>query len=132
MIWGSMSLKGRGGLYFLPTGVTMNADRYITVLKDKLEPHFSIHGCNLLMQDGAPCHNAKKVSLWLRENGTRTLEWPGNSPDLNPLENCWKKLKYLVAKRQSRNYLHLIEIIKQIWYQEISADYCETLVKSMP
>ena len=40
----------------------------------------------------APAHRARKVQDWCRgnfpgfwENGT----WPGNSPDLSPIENLW-------------------------------------------
>ena len=48
------------------------------------------------MQDGAPCHRAKVTTNFLREN-IAVLEWPGNSPDLNPIENLWEVPKDEVA-----------------------------------
>ena len=40
MVWGCFSSQGRGGLYFLPKGQTMNASRYISVLDDHLQSNF--------------------------------------------------------------------------------------------
>ena len=48
------------------------------------------------MQDGAPCHCSKLVSDFLYKN-IKTLDWPGNSPDLNPIKNSWAILKDKVA-----------------------------------
>ena len=59
MVWGCFSSKGRGGLYFVPKGQTMNASRYISVLNDHLLNFMSIHGCTTFQQDSAPCHKAK-------------------------------------------------------------------------
>ena len=43
MVWGCFSSQGRGGLYFLPKGQTMNASRYISVLDDHLRIGFHEH-----------------------------------------------------------------------------------------
>jgi hypothetical protein len=94
MICGSFSRNlGRGGLFFLPKNTTMNGNRYIKVLEDHLCDLYNIHQCNFFMQDSAPCHKAKKVMKWLEDRDIRILVWPGNSPDLNPIENCWNVMK---------------------------------------
>ena len=86
MVWGCFSSQGRGGLYFLPQGQTMNASRYISILDGHLLNFMNIHGCTTF-QDSAPCHEAKSVMNWFRTKNIRVLKWPGNSPDLNPIEN---------------------------------------------
>ena len=43
--------------------------------------------------DNAPIHRATKVQDYLEKNNIQTLEWPPYSPDLNPIENMWRKLK---------------------------------------
>jgi transposase len=62
----------------------MNQHIYYDVLKDPLLPFMEINRTTKFLQDGAPCHKAKKVMV---------INWPGNSPDLNPIENAWNYIK---------------------------------------
>lgn len=41
-----MSTKGTAGLFFLATGTIMNSAKYLEMLKDKLEIHLAVHGCD--------------------------------------------------------------------------------------
>ena len=47
------------------------------------------------MQDGAPCHTAKKVQQWFDDHPWVTLlDWAPQSPDMNPIENLWTMLAW--------------------------------------
>ena len=132
MVWGAMSARGTAGLYFLQPGTTMNGTKYLDLLKDKLEIHMNVHECNVFMHDGAPCHRAKSVKSFLREKNIDFLDWPGNSPDLNPIENLWHVMKNKVADQHPTNIESLTTAIKIVWTQEISPEYCFKLIDSMP
>ena len=66
-------------------------------------------------------------------NGLTYLEgWPGNSPDLNVIENCWVIVKRKIAALKPTYYSDLVEKVKQVWAKEITVEYCARLVESMP
>jgi hypothetical protein len=96
MVWACFSgSKGRGGLYFLPKNTMMNGERYLKVLKHHLLPFMKIPKSSWFLQDGAPCHTSKLVMGRLKEmKEFQVMDWTGNSPDLNLIENCWSYMKY--------------------------------------
>ncbi|CAG5035473.1 unnamed protein product [Parnassius apollo] len=116
MIWGVISAKGR--LYIVEN--TIRQDQYIKVLSEKLIQQTSEWFPNrdfLFMHDSAPCHKAKKVTKFLNDHQIKVLEWPGNSPDLNPIENVWTALKKEIAKEKViTNKQELIEKIIKAWF----------------
>ena len=86
----------------------------------------------MVMPDGAPCHRSKLVSDFLEKKNIKTWDWPGNSPDLNPIENLWAILKDKVADEHPTSAKDLEMPIKGIWTQTIGAEYCKRLVRNMP
>lgn len=133
MIWGSFSGEmGRGGIYFLPKNATMNGDRYIEVLQTHMLDFYEIGDCNFFMQDNAPCHKAKRVMKWLQNKKVDVLEWPGNSPDLNPIEELWANMKLKLQEKNTSTPQQLVEALRDIWVHNIDLDYCRSLSDSMP
>ena len=76
------------------------------------------------MQDGAPCHCYKVAKNFLDSNNIDLLEWPGNSPDLNPIKNLRTNIKNKVSEKQTLSGAELVKAIKEVWLKEISKAYC--------
>ena len=136
MVWGCFSYYGSGRLSIIPKGTTVNSQRYLEILQNSMLPSVRdlFKGQEYIFQDdGAPCHRAKVVKAWLKDRKVRTMEdWPGQSPDINPIENLWNIMKKLVNKCKPTSRIKLIEAVIQSWNHVVSRETLENLVESMP
>ncbi len=132
MIWAAMSSAGFGPLYFLKS--TVNAAIYQDILE-----HFMLPAADKLygdadfifQQDLAPVHTAKGTKSWFNNHGVIVLDWPANSPDLNPIENIWGIVKRKMRDTSPNNADDLKAAIKATW-ASITPEQCHKLINSMP
>jgi transposase len=50
---------------------------------------------------------------WLPDKSLNVLEWPSQSPDLNPIEHLWRDLKIAVQRRSLSNLTDLERICRE-------------------
>lgn len=116
-------------------------EEYAEVLKNTLLPEgntlFDNNGQHtwILQQDGDPVHNqAKMVVKKFNEDSRAAVSvlypWPGNSPDLNPIENLWSIVDAKVQARGCKSF----EEFQQAVLAEMKAvtrSLCAKLCNSM-
>ena len=134
MFWGSFS-SNRLGRLVMVSGM-MNSVKYEAVLKTHLLPtlleQFSI-GDGIFQHDHAPCHTSKKMKIFFQAEKITVLDWPGNSPDLNPIENLWAIIKRRIMTKDCPTSEKLICAVIQQWYHDDELQkMCQKLVESMP
>jgi transposase len=59
------------------------------------------------------------------------MEWPSQSPDLNPIENLWDELKRRMGRRNFRNADDLFRAMQEEW-DRISIKKIVSLIEFMP
>ena len=134
MIWGAFSYHGVSDLIFLPKNETMNKEKYLELLSDNLYDSFIKCRVNvnngIFQQDGASCHTANIVKSWFEfVNIEYIQDWPGNSPDLNPIENLWAIMKEELRGRDTSSLPKLEKEIRDVW-ANIDRNYLKDLVDS--
>ncbi|KAK3556190.1 hypothetical protein QTP70_005587 [Hemibagrus guttatus] len=130
MVWGCFAASGPGRLAVI--NGTMNSSVYQKILKENDRPSvcdLKLKRTWVLQQNNDPKHTSKSTSEWLKKNKMKTLEWPSQSPDLNPIEMLWHDLKKVVHARKPSNVAKLQQFCKDEW-AKIPPQRCNRLITS--
>jgi len=97
-----------------------------------LEEFEERNGEYFFQQDNAPIHTSRQTRTFIEETEIILLPWPGQSPDLNPIEHIWDELERHVRSRKDKpkNITELETFLQESWSQ-ISGSVYQKLVSSM-
>lgn len=135
MYWGCFSAGGVGPL--VPVDGMMNGKKYVGILRKNAVPELSKRfpdKSGIFQQDLAPCHTSKLVQSFFSSKNITVLQWPGNSPDLNPIENLWAIVRARLRTKDRSTKASLMASISEVWVENDSelTKICSNLVESMP
>lgn len=85
----------------------------------------------LFQQDNDPKHTSAVARAFLESNKVTLMQWPSQSPDLNPIEHLWDELERRVAGKRARNADEKFELLRHEW-ENIGQDVIDRLIASMP
>jgi transposase len=135
MIWGCITYEGVG--FSCKVEGNMDAELYSDILRDELERTIAYYHLDheevIFQQDGDSKHTSNLAQETLDELGLEVMEWPAQSPDLNPIEHVWKQLKSDL-KAENRVFAtkdELWEAVEELMMDE-NKDTCRNLIASMP
>ena len=97
----------------------MRQEQFVRVLRNHMLPSASsLYGAGeafVFQQDYAPCHKANKVTRFLERFHVEVLQWPAQSPDLNPKEHLWEVLFRKVERSKSGSLEALWQLLHAAW-----------------
>ena len=128
MVWGCFAASGPGHIAIIDG--KMNSQVYQDISQDNIRISVRQLKRNrswVMQQDNDPKHRSKSTTEWLQQKKICLLEWPSQSPDLNPIEMLWHDLKRAVHTRHPNNIAQLKQFCKEEC-SRIPPDRCAGLI----
>jgi transposase len=83
------------------------------------------------MEDNASIHTAKLTQAYHTYHGVIRMTWPAHSPDLNPIENVWRLLKYRIGRRFPTTDAQVEQYLVEEW-EKLQLEDFKKYIESMP
>ncbi|KHJ79464.1 hypothetical protein OESDEN_20890 [Oesophagostomum dentatum] len=112
--------------------VRMDSKLYCKILRDYYIPFaYTLYNnkCRLA-QDNDPKHVSRFTVAHLDKWQIKRIEWPAESPDMNPIEFVWHQLKHFLRHTyKPENKEQLMAGIKTFWRNVMTREQCVKYVK---
>jgi transposase len=103
----SMRLDGSSACMTIE-GAT-NTEVFQAYVREVLVP--SLKPADIVIMDNLGAHKNERTLALIQQAGCEVRFLPAYSPDLNPIELMWSKVKALLRKAQARNHPDLLQAI---------------------
>ncbi|GFV17942.1 transposable element Tc1 transposase [Trichonephila clavipes] len=130
LFFGEMNLALQSGSRMDASGFwRMPGERFFS---DCIVPTVKFGGGSI-MQDNCSIHTSRLAQTWFGGMGVQKLDWPSQSPDLNPIEHLWNELERRLRSQPNRpsSLQALTSAVMDAW-KAISMVTYQKLVESLP
>lgn len=100
----------------------MTADAFDAYVEHVLAP--TLQSGDIVFIDNLNVHKSETAQRLIAAQGARLVFLPPYSPDLNPIELCWAKVKTVLRKLKARSFDPLLEALS-IAFASITPQDCQ-------
>jgi len=131
MVWGGISYRGKTEFLFIDGWI--NNFKYVGLLKNARRNILDLYPNKYyFLQDNARPHihkhSLRYIRRWISPN---IKDHPPQSPDLNPIELVWGKLKNMVEAKRPKDKNELRKAILECW-NEIPLSFIRACIQGLP
>jgi transposase len=112
---GNVSTIGAIGLEGICTGLSVpgsiDGETMLFFVEELLVP--TLKRGDIVLMDNNPIHKLDEIEDAIEAVGAWVLFLPTYSPDLNPIENCWSKVKSILRSLKPRTLDDLLEALTE-------------------
>lgn len=108
-VLGAIALNGVRATMTVEGGTSREV--FLRFAREHLAP--ALRSGDVVVMDNLGAHHARDVRQAIEATGARVVFLPPYSPDLNPIELCWAKLKALVRTWKARTHRELALVVQR-------------------
>ena len=115
-IWAGFSSMGTFPLCIFDENLT--AALFVKILEEHLLEQGKVFHQDewFIVQNNDPKHTAKHIKAWMGQFMDKNrIDWPSQSPELNPIENLFAWIKLELIKRKPKTKKELIVELTNVW-----------------
>ena len=105
------SIRLDGSLAYCFFQGSVNGEKFLEYIKNILVP--TLQKGDIVIMDNLSCHKVKGVKEAIEKVEAKVIYLPAYSPDFNPIEMMWSKIKSLLRKWKARSIDLLDKAIKE-------------------
>lgn len=124
------AISRSGPIHFTARFGPFNTQNFLLFLDELKKKLAANDRKKVIVMDNVAFHKTELVRSWFKENSLSFLYLPPYSPMLNPIEECFSKVKHLIRMAESSSNNHLMRSIEQA-FESVSASDCEGWYRHM-